>query len=208
MDMWDFSLGGGNPYDIEDFSEFDPLSLDWVQFSWKNEKYSVAIGELPGRRYREVWRNLNRDLGDLQKEGITHVYCMCSNEDLLKYRVPNLIQEYARLGFAVHHYPIKDDEVPEINELISVLNDIRDFIESGEKVYIHCFAGVGISCVAVICLLMHCDESLSPLEAIHSVRMLRGPRAVQTVKQFNFITGFKDFQNAQLSSQQVRRLSR
>jgi hypothetical protein len=38
-----------------------------MEISHKDKVYSVAIGELPGRKYREIYRNLDKDLGMLYK---------------------------------------------------------------------------------------------------------------------------------------------
>ena len=42
------------------------------------------------------------------------------------------------------------------------------------------------------CLLQVIDEDLTPDDAISQMRELRGPRAVQSVKQYNFISEFRD----------------
>jgi hypothetical protein len=34
-----------------------------MQFSIAGHEYSLAIGELPGRKYKDYWRNLQKDLG-------------------------------------------------------------------------------------------------------------------------------------------------
>lgn len=34
-----------------------------MQFSIAGHEYSIAVGELPGRKYKHCWRNLQNDLG-------------------------------------------------------------------------------------------------------------------------------------------------
>jgi hypothetical protein len=36
-----------------------------MQFSIGGNEYFIAIGELPGRKYKDYWRNLQKDLGML-----------------------------------------------------------------------------------------------------------------------------------------------
>jgi len=68
--------------------------------------------------------------------GISHVYCLCSHDELMKYRVPNLLEEYLRLGFISHYHPIEESAEPEIEQLIAILDDLKDVLENGGKVFI------------------------------------------------------------------------
>jgi hypothetical protein len=42
-----------------------------VQFYIAGQEYSIAVGELPGRKYGHNWRNLQQDLG---------IIVFCNNE--------------------------------------------------------------------------------------------------------------------------------
>jgi Cyclin-dependent kinase inhibitor 3 (CDKN3). len=54
----------------------------------------------------------------------------------MKYRVPNLLEEYLRLGFISHYHPIEESAEPEIEQLIAILDDLKDVLENGGKVFI------------------------------------------------------------------------
>ena len=66
------------------------------------------------------------------------------------------------------------------------------FIADGHRVLIHCYGGLGRAVLVAACLLQVIDEDLTPDDAISQMRELRGPRAVQSVKQYNFISEFRD----------------
>jgi len=56
---------------------------------------------------------------------------------------------------------------------------------------VHCFGGLGRTGVVAACLLLSVDHDMSPAEAIERIRALRGPRAVQTMKQLNFVQEYR-----------------
>jgi protein-tyrosine phosphatase len=54
----------------------------------------------------------------------------------VRYRVPCLLQEYTRHGFSLHHYPILDGTVPDIEQMMMILEDIKTVLECGNKAFI------------------------------------------------------------------------
>jgi protein-tyrosine phosphatase len=54
----------------------------------------------------------------------------------MRYRVPCLLQEYTRHGFSLHHYPILDGAVPDIDQLMIILEDIKTVLEHENKAFI------------------------------------------------------------------------
>ncbi|CAH3194094.1 unnamed protein product [Porites evermanni] len=78
-----------------------------------------------------------------------------------------------------------------------------------------CVSGLGVSCLAAAVLLLSLDEFMSPDHVISKMRQVRGQRAFQTVKQYNFVHEFRDmykaYQDEQRNSTEVaapRSLSR
>ncbi len=49
--------------------------------------------------------------------------------------------------------PVRDMDVPSIDEMIAILDDIDDTIEQGNPVYLHCFGGLGRTGTVVGCWL-------------------------------------------------------
>ena len=79
-----------------------------------------------------------------------------------------------------------------ILDLVELLSKIRKRIADGHRVLIHCYGGLGRAVLVAACLLQVIDEDLTPDDTISQMRELRGPRAVQSVKQYNFINEFRE----------------
>ena len=52
--------------------------------------------------------------------------------------------------------------------------------------------GLGRAVLVGACLTLAIDVDATPAEVISQMRALRGPRAVQSVKQFNFINEYRE----------------
>nr|CAD7415621.1 unnamed protein product [Timema poppensis] len=142
----------------------------------------LAIGDLPGYRYKTTRRNLHQDLDVLKRASISHVCCLCTGGELAKYRVPQLIDEYKKCGLSVFHLPIPDGDPPSIPVAIALIENIKCALDSQHKVLVHCFGGLGRAAVIVACYLMTLDRQLEPETVIELIRQTRGARAIQTVK--------------------------
>ena len=75
---------------------------------------------------------------------------------------------------------------------VSLITKIRKRMSDGHRVLIHCYGGLGRAVLVAACLVMIIDEDVGPDEVITQMREIRGPRAVQSVKQYNFISEFRD----------------
>ncbi|XP_046797838.1 cyclin-dependent kinase inhibitor 3 isoform X1 [Gallus gallus] len=156
---------------------------------------------LPSCRFKDVRRNLQKDIDELKSYGIQDVFVLCTKGELLKYRVPNLIDAYQECGICVHHYPIPDGDAPDITTCCTILEELRSCLESNRKTIIHCYGGLGRSCLIAACLLLQLSDVVTPQQAIDSLRDLRGSRAIQTIKQYNFIHDFRENVAAHLATQ-------
>nr|CAD7442264.1 unnamed protein product [Timema bartmani]CAD7463168.1 unnamed protein product [Timema tahoe] len=126
----------------------------------------------------------------LKRASISHVCCLCTSGELAKYRVPQLIDEYKNGGLSVFHLPIPDGDPPTIPIAIALIENIKFALDSQHKVLVHCFGGLGRAAVVVACYLMTLDSQMEPKTVIELIRQTRGARAIQTVKQYNFINDF------------------
>ncbi|KAJ7384762.1 Cyclin-dependent kinase inhibitor 3 [Desmophyllum pertusum] len=82
-----------------------------------------------------------------------------------------------------------------------MINQLRQCISFGRKTLLHCVSGLGISCLAAAILLLSLDEVMTPEHVISKLRQIRGQRAFQTVKQYNFVHEFRDLYKAHLENQ-------
>ncbi|NWH65835.1 CDKN3 inhibitor, partial [Geococcyx californianus] len=153
-----------------------------------------------GCRFKDVRRNLQKDIEELKTYGTQDIFVFCTRGELLKYRVPNLIDAYQQHGICVHHHPIPDGDAPDIDKCCRILEELRSCLESNRKMIIHCYGGLGRSCLVAACLLLQLSDALTPQQAIDSVRNLRGPGAIQTIKQYNFLHDFREKLAAHLAA--------
>ena len=132
-----------------------------------------------------------QDLDYISEQGITDVFTLMVPGELVKYRVPNLVQELENRGIFVHLHPVEDGGLPPVDLLMQLLGRITGLLaEPGNRVLIHCYGGLGRTCLLAACLLLSLDPAMRPESAISYLRALRGARAVQTVRQWNFIQEF------------------
>ncbi|XP_071547595.1 cyclin-dependent kinase inhibitor 3-like isoform X2 [Panulirus ornatus] len=184
------------------------LKIDWLDMSFMGCPQSVALSGLPGCRFRNIHQNLNMDLNKIEDLGISDIVILVTKGELRKYRVPNLMNEYEMRGLCLHHYPYPDGTAPSIEDVMAIIDTVRQTIEENRKILIHCMGGLGRACVIGSCLLQYFENSLTPDQTIFLLRDLRGACAIQTVKQYNFIQDFRSLCEAWMDEDIERSVSR
>lgn len=183
--------------EVDGLAEQEPLDLKWIQVCG----YEVAVCPLPGNRMGGARRSLVADLATLKEEKITDVYVLCTKSDLHRARVPTLLEEYHKRGFVCHHYPLDDEHAPDMQHCLDLLESLYLCLGEGRKTAVHCTDGFGRSCLVLVLLAMLMDPDLPAVLAIEYIRGRRGRRAIQTIKQYNFIMDFRkdlaEFKQAQ-----------
>jgi len=170
----------------------DPLRIDWLNVPELGLVDSLALSALPGCRFREHRRNLNQDLEDISSLGITDVFILMEEGEFTKYRVPGLLTAYENRGIFPHHYSVQDGNLPTPRTLMLMISSLRSLLyEKGNRVLIHCYGGLGRTCLLAAALMLSLDPDLLPADAINLLRNLRGARAVQTVRQWNFLQDYR-----------------
>ncbi|XP_052272414.1 cyclin-dependent kinase inhibitor 3-like isoform X3 [Dreissena polymorpha] len=161
-------------------------------------------------RFKDTWRSLESDIKCLQAEGVDSVLCLCTKGELNKYRVPGLLSELELANIDVHHYPYLDGTAPNIRTMLQIVDEILMLVKKGSKPLVHCFGGLGRSCLVAVCTMLVIDESLTAEQAIEKVRGLRGPGAIQSVQQYNYACEFRNLCNSykQEQDENARSLSR
>ncbi len=107
---------------------------------------------------------------------------LCTRGELRKYRTPRLLQELTTAEFNVHHYPFPDGLTPSLGNCAKLLEDIRVNLASERKCLVHCYGGLGRSCLIAACFLLMMSGDMTAEVAIDKVRALRGHSAIQTIK--------------------------
>ncbi|XP_077554609.1 cyclin-dependent kinase inhibitor 3-like [Haemaphysalis longicornis] len=168
-----------------------PIKIDWLDLSPFGYPDSVGLSALPGCRFKDTWRDVASDLAYLKLEDVSDVFVLCTRGELSMYRVPTLLADYESHGMTVHHHPVLDGMAPGISELLEILREIGETIGQGKRALVHCFGGLGRTGLVAACLLLNLDDKMTPEHAVRKVQELRGKRAIQTVKQYNFIHDFR-----------------
>nr|XP_048285922.1 cyclin-dependent kinase inhibitor 3 isoform X2 [Myodes glareolus] len=165
---------------IED--EQTPIQISWLPLSRVNCSQFLGLCALPGCKFKDVRRNIHKDTEELKSYGIQDVFVFCTRGELSKYRVPNLLDLYQQSGIVTHHHPIPDGGTPDIGSCWEIMEELATCLKNHRKTLIHCYGGLGRSCLAA-CLLLYLSDSVSPQQAIDSLRDVRGSGAIQTIKK-------------------------
>ncbi|XP_056401974.1 cyclin-dependent kinase inhibitor 3 [Hyla sarda] len=173
-------------------NEQTPLELFWLSLEPVNYAHILGISALPGCKFKNIRRNLLQNVEEMKRLEVQDVFVFCTLSELSFYRVPTLIQEYHKQEFVVHHYPFPDGDVPELDTCRKILEELRTCMDNSRKTSIHCYGGLGRSCLIAACLLLWLDDKMTPEKAISLVRAARGPGAIQTIKQYNFVNEFRE----------------
>ncbi|XP_017364617.1 cyclin-dependent kinase inhibitor 3 isoform X2 [Cebus imitator] len=172
---------------IED--EQTPIQISWLPLSRVNCSQFLGLCALPE---------------ELKSCGIQDIFVFCTRGELSKYRVPNLLDLYQQCGIITHHHPIADGGTPDIACCCEIMEELAICLKNNRKTLIHCYGGLGRSCLVAACLLLYLSDTVSPEQAIDSLRDLRGSGAIQTIKQYNYLHEFRDKLAAYLSSRDSR----
>ena len=157
-----------------------------------------AAGEYPGD-FDPV--GAGEKLRGLLEEGINHFIDLTQDRDLLEPYDGILQAEAAKRDIvAVHErHPIQDMSTPRTPEqMTGTLDAIDAALDSGEKVYLHCWGGVGRTGTVVGCWLvrqgMTGDEALGQLREWwqHVPKSWRSPRSPETERQRDYVRNWNE----------------
>ncbi|KAM7239485.1 hypothetical protein CapIbe_008980 [Capra ibex] len=205
--------------------EQTPIQISWLPLSRVNCSQFLGLCALPGCKFKDVRRNIQKDTEELKSYGIQDIFVFCTRGELSKYRVPNLLDLYHQYGIITHHHPIPDGGTPDITSCCEIMEELEVCLKNNRKTLIQlfksvptvtnvcsdkedflfilpslsadiarqlwslflrnsicCYGGLGRSCLVAACLLLYLSDTVSPQQAIDSLRDLRGSGAIQTIK--------------------------
>lgn len=183
--------------------QLTPFHISWLPLSIVESSQFLGICALPGCKYKDIRRSLQRDVEELQNQGVQDVFVFCTRGELAKYRVPSLLEVYQQQGFTVHHLPFLDGDTPELEQCSQILQELQDSLENDRRTVIHCYGGLGRSGLIAACLLIQLSLTMTANKAIEILREHRGGGAIQTVKQYNFLHEFREKYAAYQESRDV-----
>uniref|UniRef100_F7D748 Cyclin-dependent kinase inhibitor 3 n=1 Tax=Ornithorhynchus anatinus TaxID=9258 RepID=F7D748_ORNAN len=176
--------------------ERTPFHISWLDPSPVHYPQFLGLCSLPGCRFKDVGRNLQKDLGEPKSCGARDLFVFCTRGELARYRVPDLPDAYRRPGFAVHRHPFPDGDAPAVAGCRAILDELAACLDADRKTVIHCYGGLGRSCLVAACLLLRLSDTGAIQEVIDGLRNPRGSGAIQTRK----VMGVRDFEKGETAT--------
>jgi protein-tyrosine phosphatase/nicotinamidase-related amidase/aminoglycoside phosphotransferase (APT) family kinase protein len=161
------------------------LRVDWIQPDLIGTG-RLGITLCPGRRDRG--RDLDADLAQLRAEGTTRLLCLLTDSELDWAGVSTLGPRAQAAGLAYRRLPIPSQGTPDVAEATQLVRWCRAATERGETVVVTSMGGLGRSGTIAACFLV--GAGVAPEAAKAAVRNARGPRALETVAQEDFVMTF------------------
>ena len=161
------------------------LRVDWIEPDLTGAG-RLGITLCPGRRDRS--RNLSTDLAQLRSQGATRLLCLLTDSELSWAGVPNLGLRAQAAGLTYRRLPVPSQDTPDLADAIELVQWCREATERGEAVVVTSMGGLGRSGTVAACFLV--AAGMPPDAAIAAVRTARGPRALETFAQEDFLLTF------------------
>lgn len=139
------------------------------RFTWIQPGLLAAMA-CPG-----YFTELQADLDFLESEGIKHIVTLTEFSLELPVEAP----------FRAHHLPVIDFAAPEHTQVMRFCELVDSSEKRGEKVMVHCLAGIGRTGTFLASYLMW-REGLTARQALSRVRAIR-PEYVQSVEQEGYL---------------------
>ncbi len=110
-----------------------------------------------------------RVLKSYRRHRVRHVVVLVTGEELAKKARGDLLRAYADAGISVSRHPIRDFQSTELEVVEALVHEIEDHLLSGQRLAVHCHAGVGRTALVAACVACRVD-AMSGDQAIAHVR--------------------------------------
>lgn len=168
----------------------DCLQIDSVEVTANGGE--IGMIAYPGRilfpqHPREAERKLETDLRAIRNWGAKALVSLLEVYEFELLQIRGLPDKARAAGLEWHHLPIRDMEIPERifeQAWLETGDRLRALLRSGQRVVLHCYAGLGRTGTIAARLLV--EFGVTPEEAIRRVRAAR-PGAIQTKEQEKYV---------------------
>jgi len=162
------------------------MLINWLPENLIPSPGGLGLTHLPGARGKR-----DADLDALQSAGVTRLLCLVESHEL-EYLTPaeTLDQRREALearGITFMHHPIVDFNAPQLPDAQRTITKLDQALKQGDRVIVHCWAGLGRAGTMAACLLIH--RGMDANAAIENVRSVRNG-AIQSEVQEQFIATF------------------
>lgn len=141
----------------------------------------VMPDRLAGTRRPGLLRDLDVDLEALHEAGFSVLVC-------LEERVPYDLEVVRAFGFEFIHVPIADMQAPSVEALGATAALVKERVERGSRVLVHCRAGLGRTGTVLAAVLVM--GGLDVADAIREIRRTE-PRFIQSDAQLAAVHGLR-----------------
>jgi protein-tyrosine phosphatase len=162
------------------------IRVDWIEDK-SIPSDAIGLTILPGRK--DYSRSVDEDLKQLKQYKVTTVIPLITDDELGHFGVSNLLTKYAEYGIKVNRLPIMDQLISSESEMKEMVAYLDQAISKEEKIVLHCVGGLGRSGLVAASYLKF--KGLDSNNAIQAVRNVRGPRAVESKVQEEFVHNIK-----------------
>lgn len=91
--------------------------------------------------------------------GIDHALMVLTNNEIDRKARKNLRDEYQKAGITFSQYPVRDFQAPSMELVRGLVAEATQRLGNGQKLAVHCHAGVGRTAVAVSCIIARVQNS-------------------------------------------------
>ena len=152
---------------------------------------SIESGSLAIMAKPDTSADPSSAFADLSEQGVTHLVSLLEpiEADLVGLRFEAMLCETQDIRFI--NFPISDMSVPlEMDAFLAMAADIYELVQRGQRVVVHCYAGIGRSGMMACAVIMQ-HKGTTASSAIEAVTKARGREIPDTNEQIRFIHGLE-----------------
>lgn len=179
--------------------------LPIVESYWVEDN-RFSAGEFPGSYNQEQAR---RKIDAFLELGINTFIDLTQPHELIPYEP--ILKEQAHIYDLTAHYhrfAIRDHDIPSQGTMLAILDTIDAALENGQKVYVHCWGGIGRTGTVVACYFVR--RGMSHADALEKVNQLYKTRpgdpyytrSPENINQIQFVMNWREIPSAIHKSKQ------
>ena len=157
----------------------DPASSPVLYPVPREGEGALALMAMP-----QAGEGLAADVAALVAAGITDVVCLLADDELHRLGLAAEPEVVAAHGLVWHRLPTPDFGLPDSDETATVVSAVRERLEDGASVVVHCRGGIGRSSTFAAIVLMH--EGVEERQVWKVLSEARGRRVPETGLQRRF----------------------
>lgn len=153
----------------------------------------LGLSFAPGKKGPSIYgkdhdRDLDADLDLVRDWGAAAIVTLMERHELERFAIPDIGAGVRRRFMEWHHLPVVDGEVPGPEfegRWPDVSARLRSLLLSGNRVFVHCRGGLGRA--GMVSGRLIAELGVPGDEAIAKVRAARGPQAIETREQEDWV---------------------